>query len=48
LILLDQRCASGTIRAKLPKWIGSRLLVTESFGQAMKELGIFYRNKRAT
>ncbi|KAF8349254.1 helicase C-terminal domain-containing protein [Amanita rubescens] len=46
LILLDQRYASGTIRAKLPKWIGSRLLVTETFGQAMKELGIFYRNKR--
>jgi len=47
LILLDQRYASGTIRAKLPKWIGSRLLVAETFGQAMKELGSFYRNKRA-
>ncbi|KAF8630963.1 hypothetical protein AX17_005319 [Amanita inopinata Kibby_2008] len=46
LILLDQRYATGAIRNKLPKWIGNRLIIAESFGHAMKELGAFYRNRR--
>ena len=46
LILLDQRYATGTIRGKLPKWIGGQLVVAESFGQAMRELGTFFRDKR--
>ncbi|KAF8635806.1 hypothetical protein AX15_000013 [Amanita polypyramis BW_CC] len=47
LILLDQRYGTGTVRGKLPKWIGSRLTVTESFGHAMRELGTFFRQKRS-
>ncbi|KAJ7695957.1 helicase C-terminal domain-containing protein [Mycena rosella] len=46
LILLDKRYASASIRNKLPKWIGSKLMVPDSFGQGIKELGSFYRNKR--
>ncbi|KAK2459645.1 hypothetical protein APHAL10511_008290 [Amanita phalloides] len=46
LILLDQRYAAGSIRNKLPKWIGSRLMVADTFGQAMREMGAFHRNKR--
>ncbi|OCH93459.1 DNA repair helicase [Obba rivulosa] len=47
LILLDSRYASPRIRTKLPKWIGESTTVAESFGEAMKELGGFYREKRA-
>ena len=47
LILVDGRYASGRIRKKLPKWIESGTTVAESFGQAMKELGQFYREKKA-
>lgn len=46
LILLDRRYASSSIRNKLPKWINSSTTVTEGFGQAVKALGTFYRNKR--
>ncbi|TFK40687.1 helicase C-terminal domain-containing protein [Crucibulum laeve] len=46
LVLLDRRYATSSIRSKLPKWIGSKMLVTEGFGQTVKELGSFYRNKR--
>ncbi|RDX47561.1 DNA repair helicase [Lentinus brumalis] len=46
LILVDCRYASPRIREKLPKWIESGTIITETFGQAMKELGKFYRNKR--
>ncbi|THV04455.1 DNA repair helicase [Dendrothele bispora CBS 962.96] len=45
LILLDRRYASG-IRNKLPKWIGNDLKVAQSFGQAVKEMGAFYRSKK--
>ncbi|KAI0667105.1 DNA repair helicase [Trametes maxima] len=47
LILVDARYASPRIRRKLPKWIESGTTVTETFGQAMKELGQFYREKKA-
>ncbi|KAI0359225.1 DNA repair helicase [Trametes cingulata] len=47
LILVDGRYASPRIRHKLPKWIESGTTVAESFGQAMKELGQFYREKKA-
>lgn len=47
LILLDRRYASTNIRNKLPKWIGDGLIVTNTFGQAVKELGGFYRHKRS-
>ncbi|KAG6832015.1 hypothetical protein H0H92_006051 [Tricholoma furcatifolium] len=46
LILLDRRYASTSIRNKLPKWIGTSITVTEGFGQTVKSLGSFYRNKK--
>ncbi|EPQ54725.1 DNA repair helicase [Gloeophyllum trabeum ATCC 11539] len=46
LILVDCRYASPRIRKKLPKWIGDTTLSCETFGQAMKELGAFFRQKR--
>ncbi|KAJ7288552.1 helicase C-terminal domain-containing protein [Mycena rebaudengoi] len=46
LILLDKRYASASIRNKLPKWIGGKMTVTDGFGQAIRELGTFYKNKR--
>ncbi|KAF8073637.1 helicase C-terminal domain-containing protein [Lyophyllum atratum] len=46
LILLDRRYASTSIRAKLPKWIGNKVTTTEGFGQAMRDLGTFYRSKK--
>ena len=47
-MLVDSRYASPRIRGKLPKWIGSGLAVTETFGEAVRELGRFYREKRTT
>ncbi|KAI0644923.1 DNA repair helicase [Trametes meyenii] len=47
LVLVDARYASPRIRKKLPQWIDSGTTVTENFGQAMKELGRFYREKKA-
>ncbi|KAJ7069950.1 helicase C-terminal domain-containing protein [Mycena amicta] len=46
LILLDKRYASMSIRKKLPQWIGGKLAVTDGFGQVIRELASFYKNKR--
>lgn len=46
LVLLDRRYGAPSIRNKLPKWIGSKLVVTEGFGQTVKEMGVFYRSKK--
>ncbi|KAI0703917.1 DNA repair helicase [Earliella scabrosa] len=46
LVLVDGRYAAPRIRGKLPKWIEAGTVVTDSFGQAMKALGGFYREKR--
>ncbi|TFK48655.1 DNA repair helicase [Heliocybe sulcata] len=46
LILVDSRYASPRIRQKLPKWIGETTYVCETFGQGMKEVGSFFRQKR--
>ncbi|KAF8208705.1 DNA repair helicase [Mycena galopus ATCC 62051] len=46
LILLDQRYGSASIRAKLPKWIGGKMTVADGFGQVIRELGSFYKNKK--
>jgi len=46
LILLDRRYASSSIRAKLPKWIGDEITITQGFGQSVKALATFYRSKR--
>lgn len=46
LVLVDARYSAVRIRSKLPKWIGKDVAVAETFGEAMKELGQFYREKR--
>lgn len=46
LVLLDRRYSTVSIKGKLPGWIGGRLKVTSGFGDAVKELGSFYRSKR--
>jgi len=46
LVLLDRRYGATSIRNKLPKWIGNKLVITEGFGQTVKEMGVFYRNKK--
>ncbi|KAF9046470.1 helicase C-terminal domain-containing protein [Panaeolus papilionaceus] len=46
LLLLDCRYASASIRNKLPKWIGNKIIITESFGHAVKTMSSFYRGKR--
>ncbi|KAJ3483359.1 hypothetical protein NLI96_g6367 [Meripilus lineatus] len=46
LVLVDTRYSASRIQNKLPSWIGKNLTVTESFGEAMREMGRFYRDKR--
>jgi len=46
LLLLDKRYGAPSVRNKLPKWIGGKLLITGGFGQTVKEMGAFYRHKR--
>ncbi|KAI0937761.1 hypothetical protein AcW1_003835 [Taiwanofungus camphoratus] len=46
LILIDGRYASPRIRKKLPGWIEHNAVVTDSFGQAIKQMSSFYRTKR--
>lgn len=46
LLLLDRRYATTSIRNKLPKWIGSGLIVRDGFGPTVKEMGSFYKGKR--
>ncbi|KAH8114577.1 DNA repair helicase [Phellopilus nigrolimitatus] len=46
LILVDSRYGSPKVRNKLPAWIDQSILQPESFGQAVKFLGEFYRSKR--
>lgn len=47
LILVDSRYSSPRTRGKLPKWIGEDIVAAKTFGQAMKELGSFYREKKS-
>ncbi|TFK70379.1 DNA repair helicase [Pluteus cervinus] len=47
LILLDHRYSNPAIRNKLSKWIGNSVIVADTFGQAFKEIGRFYRQKKA-
>ncbi|KAG8700152.1 ATP-dependent DNA helicase chl1, partial [Ceratobasidium sp. 395] len=47
LILIDQRYGTPRIRNKLPAWIGTELEVTDKFGDAIRQLGQFFRNKKA-
>jgi chromosome transmission fidelity protein 1 len=46
LVLIDRRFTSPAIRGKLPQWLRDDVAVCETFGQAMKHLGNFYREKR--
>ncbi|KAF9235161.1 DNA repair helicase [Melanogaster broomeanus] len=46
LILIDRRYSSAGIQGKLPSWIRSDLIHCETFGQAVKHLGEFYREKK--
>ncbi|EGO23609.1 hypothetical protein SERLADRAFT_349743 [Serpula lacrymans var. lacrymans S7.9] len=47
LILVDRRYRSSAIQAKLPRWIASGIMATETFGQTVKQLGTFFRDKRS-
>lgn len=46
LVLIDRRFTSPAICGKLPQWLRGDVAVCETFGQAMKHLGNFYREKR--
>ncbi|KAI5988422.1 helicase C-terminal domain-containing protein, partial [Pisolithus albus] len=46
LILLDHRYSMASIRQKLPSWIQDGVFICDTFGQAMKQLGSFYRDKK--
>lgn len=46
LILVDQRYRSTSIQSKLPAWIRDDIAVCDSFGQTMKHLGQFYRERK--
>jgi len=46
LVLIDRRFTSTAIRGKLPRWLEDNMTVCDTFGQAVKHLGTFYREKR--
>jgi len=46
LILVDQRYCSANIQNKLPAWIRDGVTVCDGFGQTMKHLGRFYRERK--
>jgi len=46
LVLVDTRYRSEKIHGKLPGWIGKSLVMTQSFGQAIKTAGQFFASKR--
>ncbi|KAI6039688.1 helicase C-terminal domain-containing protein [Pisolithus marmoratus] len=46
LILVDHRYSMAPIRRKLPSWIQDGVCVCDTFGQAVKQLGSFYRDKK--
>ncbi|KAH0832205.1 putative DNA repair helicase [Lanmaoa asiatica] len=46
LILVDQRYCSASIQNKLPAWIRDGIAVCDSFGQTMKHLSQFYRERK--
>ncbi|EJC97956.1 DNA repair helicase [Fomitiporia mediterranea MF3/22] len=48
LILIDNRYKSQKVQQKLPGWIRQNITTPQSFGQAVKELGEFYRAKRTS
>jgi chromosome transmission fidelity protein 1 len=43
---LDRRYSTPSIHSKLPKWIGKKLAVNETFGQTVKDLAAFNAQRR--
>ncbi|KAN0087763.1 Helicase C-terminal domain containing protein [Tylopilus felleus] len=46
LILVDRRYCSASIQNKLPAWIRDGVSVCDGFGQTMKQLSQFYRERK--
>lgn len=46
LVLVDVRYQSEKIHKKLPGWIGKSLVITQSFGQAVKTASQFFVSRR--
>ncbi|KAI9465416.1 DNA repair helicase [Lactarius psammicola] len=46
LVLVDARYQSEKIHSKLPRWIGKSLIITQSFGQAVKTASQFFVGRR--
>jgi chromosome transmission fidelity protein 1 len=46
LVLVDMRYQSEKIQSKLPRWIGKSLVVTQSFGQAVKTASQFFASRK--
>ncbi|EIW81280.1 DNA repair helicase [Coniophora puteana RWD-64-598 SS2] len=46
LILVDHRFGTASIQGKLPQWIGAGIVPCDTFGSAVKQLSVFYRNKK--
>ena len=46
LILVDRRYSSASIQNKLPAWIRDDIAVCDGFGQTMKDLSRFYRERK--
>lgn len=46
LVLVDTRYQSEKIQSKLPGWIGKSLVMTQSYGQAIKAASQFFASKR--
>lgn len=48
LILLDSRYSSQKVRNKLPAWINEGIVITETFGKAVRTLAQFYNTKKSS
>ncbi|KAF8133448.1 DNA repair helicase [Boletus edulis] len=48
LVLVDRRYCSENVQNKLPAWIRDGVAVCDGFGQAMKHLSQFYRERKQT
>jgi len=46
LVLIDHRYTSKNIQSKLSLWIQNSVVVCGTFGQAVKQLGLFYQEKK--
>lgn len=46
LVLIDHRYTSKNIQGKLSLWMQNSVVVCDTFGQAVKQLGLFYQEKK--